>query len=406
MRAVETTNSQPFASNTSVISSHLAPASSSSSSENLVLTNSDESVASILHLLHSVTIPTIFSTINIHPNLTTSKHLEKAFVKNKNLYVAVEGNLSLAQQVHTLPNLANAQRGLRLHEMKELEGRTFTHLKSDNSHMKFIFNREILVIGSTGYDDSAILADGTEYKRWWGAHSNSLDFMLVIRDSKLIENFASHLLNYVPVEIEKLIRNSFADIGVNLQRTTLSSQEVMANFERVRNGSLETMFLWSSDVQKDILRNMILSAKTSIKLVQQDLQDSDIQADLIKAADNISVEILMAETPFRRMAQKPDETQNKSMDFLKKLATSKNARITLTTDAHVHAKALIIDDKYGYCGSAGFYSGVLNPECKNLNVGVITNKSEFIEGMLKGINEWSKKKATVLGSDLSSSPEK
>lgn len=149
----------------------------------------------------------------------------------------------------------------------------------------------------------------------------------------------------------------------------------------------ETRLSWGPWHHHQHILNLIKNAMSNIDIYQQDLQDKNIVAALAsKAAEGIKVRILMSGYPFSQ------EHGNKNLANLRQLQEV-NAQVLLTSEKklgkffdkplHIHAKVLMCDagtpSEAMYLGSANFYPDVLDPSKKNLNLGIITKDSKFIQ---------------------------
>ena len=239
-----------------------------------------------------------------------------------------------------------------------------------NSHIKCLYLPEKeLWIGTTNFDvptdheGKTILNEG-EVRR---------DFCLILDDEKLMKEF--------DIILHKVIENE------TISWPTHSIQEDLKT----------TLLSWGPTQHKKDIIDLINGAQKSIKIYQQDLQDSDIKDALLKALDkNVQIQILMSKHPFG------ENKENKSLKNLNELK-EKGANVILTGErfkdghyVHIHAKVLMIDDTRMYLGSANFYGPTLDPHANELNVGVITQEKKYINPVLKQFDQDWKDHAHML----------
>ena len=218
-----------------------------------------------------------------------------------------------------------------------------------NVHLKLLLTKDLALISTTNYD--GVYDDST-----------ARDFTAVIRDPSLLKE-----LHIIWKQIQK-------NIPVNWSQYAYSVDDLKEN---------ETRLSWGPAHHKSHLLEIIQKAEHDISIYQQDLQDESITNALLdKLSKNVKVRILMSHYPFS--SQHP----NKSLPNLIKLAQA-GAQIRLTgkkilndgQPLHIHAKVLLIDKNKNsilYLGSANFFPPILDPNEKNLNLGIITRNLEDI----------------------------
>ncbi len=355
-----------------------------------VLDNSPNSVAFLNRVLVTSTLASLYGSIKLHANFLTNAALQNAFVGNPHLFIGTEDRLSTPETVSGYVPVEDASvtELSRLDRIPALKHRVFSFVDCGNAHVKFFLNRAFLIIGTSNYDRPRT-TDGQPYTQWYGKEENSSDFMVTIEREDLINEFAAHLIRYLPPTVKQALTDSFKANGVDLESAlyTGAVESPGAKLKAIESGKLVTMFAWGPKDHKALLLDMIKGAKKSISILQQDMQDPDVQAALLEKARDpeIVINICMSKYPFR----KPN--LNAAKPFFDRLSqvSSKVAVSYVDEDSkdikHIHSKVMVVDDKYMYLGSANFYPQVLEPTFNHLNVGVITSEKHYLQPVLNQI---------------------
>ena len=136
------------------------------------------------------------------------------------------------------------------------------------------------------------------------------------------------------------------------------------------------------DNQRAVFLKMINSAKKSIRVYQQDLQDEGITKALAGAAqDGVKVEVIMMPYPF----SKDKDNNIPDQEYIR----SKGGKVHLHKRHYIHAKVLLVDaedpeNRILYIGSCNFYPASLD---KNREMGILTKDPKHIEKILKTFEE-------------------
>lgn len=161
----------------------------------------------------------------------------------------------------------------------------------------------------------------------------------------------------------------------------------------------ETRLSWGPFHHLEHLVKIIDSAKKTISIYQQDLQDKVIVEALKNAIKrNVKVRICMSKFPFG------PNVPNKNLTNLYSILEKKGqVRLTGTLSKmgskpiHIHAKVLIADHNIMYLGSANFYPAILQPKTNQLNVGIITRSQDAISYVEKYFDiDWDAHEQTAL----------
>lgn len=348
-----------------------------------VLDNSPSSVTFLNNILATSSYTSLYGSIKLQDKLLTNGALQSAFIGNPQLFIGTEDRLSAPEILsgYEADKGASTTEFTRLDRTPELKHRVFSFVDCQNAHVKFFLNRAFLIIGTTNYD-SPRTSDGKPYQPWYGKEENSSDFMITLERKELINEFAAHLIRYLPPNVKQALTDSFKVNGVDLE-SALKSGAVESPFVKLKaieSGKAATMFAWGPNDHKGLLLDMIKNAKKSISILQQDMQDPEVQSALLEKAQKseVGISICMSKYPFR----KPNT--NAAEPFLDKLSqTSSKVRVTYVDEdskeiKHIHSKVMVIDGKYMYLGSANFYPDVLDARNNHLNVGVITSEIHYL----------------------------
>lgn len=136
---------------------------------------------------------------------------------------------------------------------------------------------------------------------------------------------------------------------------------------------------WGPDQHREHFLELIDSAKKTIDIYQQDLQDAQIVEHLTCASHRgVSVRVLMSNYPFG------ENHGNKNEVFQQKIKDAQGqVKLTQRPNLHIHAKVLIVDGKEKdgmmYMGSCNFFSSAID---KDRQVGLITNDLKHVQLIL------------------------
>ena len=130
--------------------------------------------------------------------------------------------------------------------------------------------------------------------------------------------------------------------------------------------------VWGPDTQRKTFLTMIRSAKKTIHIYQQSIQDEEIAKALAEAAKKgVKVELLMIPFPFNKKADYNVPNQ----DLIRKAG----GVVHLCNHLYIHAKAMVIDEEVMYIGSCNCYAPSLD---ETRELGVITNDKTQITKVL------------------------
>jgi len=135
--------------------------------------------------------------------------------------------------------------------------------------------------------------------------------------------------------------------------------------------------IWGPDYQRSTFLKMINSAKKSIHIYQQDIQDKGILEALAGAARaGVDVKIIMMPFPFSKTVDNniPNQT----------LITQAGGKVALNTKYYIHAKVMIVDERDMYIGSCNFYPESLD---RARELGIIIQSPKAIHKVLEIFNE-------------------
>ncbi|MBA4749476.1 MAG: hypothetical protein H2057_02530 [Alphaproteobacteria bacterium] len=134
-----------------------------------------------------------------------------------------------------------------------------------------------------------------------------------------------------------------------------------------------TRFIWSPDAGREPFVALVASAKKSLWIYQQDIQDRMLVGAMAEAVRRgIEVRLLMMPFPFSKSRDDniPHQRHLKAM----------GAQVRLMTHLYGHAKVMILDageeSEKIYVGSANFYPQSLE---KNRELGVVLADSDAVE---------------------------
>lgn len=239
-------------------------------------------------------------------------------------------------------------------------------------------------------------------------HYKNIHFKIVLTEKTAIigtTNFDGEKPGFITRDFCVFIRNP---IILNELKTTLEKVEQGSPIEWplykvIDLRSEEIRLTWGPQQHREHLIQLIQVAK-SIDIYQQDLQDPFIFEALKKWLKDhkkdkgFKLRILMSEYPFEDATPiEGKKRENKSLQHLKALV-NEGSQVRLTgrkqvindLPLHIHAKTMLItlneensNNRILYLGSANFYGPVLDPEGKNLNVGIVTRISHFIDAVQK-----------------------
>lgn len=293
-----------------------------------------------------------------NPNITLAlkKAGEKDDLKNK-ILVILENYLTQAEQKE---GNADIHAGDSLKTYKSLG---IDLIKSSSqftaTHYKLLISQDYAFVGTTNFDKNF------EEKNEDGSITLTRDFSIILTEPNLIEE-----LKHV----------------VDTDRLENKSDMPLFDIEDINEGA--SRLSWGPEQHCHHFKQLIKKAKNSIQIYQQDLQDQELRDLLVEAVKRgVKVSILMSEFPFGiKNGNKSEEsqriiasTQSKDGLALGKIRLTgqllndgdlKNKRL------HIHAKAMIIDGKIMYLGSANFYTKALH---KDRNVGIITRNLEYVK---------------------------
>lgn len=142
---------------------------------------------------------------------------------------------------------------------------------------------------------------------------------------------------------------------------------------REPTSSTRTHFIWSPDAGRKPFVTLIASAKKSLWIYQQDIQDSTLVNAMADAARRgIEVRLLMMPYPF-------DKSKDDNLPHQRHLKDM-GAQVRLMTHFYGHAKVMILDageeSEKIYVGSANFYPQSLE---KNRELGVVLENADAVE---------------------------
>lgn len=145
-----------------------------------------------------------------------------------------------------------------------------------------------------------------------------------------------------------------------------------ADFDGKRTDLKHSLLVWSPDQGRTPFTNLIGSAKKSIWVYQQDIEDPEIATALAKAAKNgIDVRLMMMPNPFN----KPKDGNIPNQEMIRQAG----GKVGLITHVVGHAKAMLIDvgtpQAKVYLGSANFYPPSLD---KNRELGIVISEKPAI----------------------------
>lgn len=216
------------------------------------------------------------------------------------------------------------------------------------------------LVGNTNFDKNFVESDPTDPN----VQKVTRDFSLFLWDEPSLN------------ELNKVFT---ADIeGKDIELPKYSIANIKPNSHRLA---------WGPDQHLPLLLEMIESAKESIYIYQQALQDASISKALQDAASRgVEIRLLMSKFPF---GEKHGNKSAPEQEALKKAG----GKVLLTGDVngektklHIHAKVMIVDKKLMYLGSANFYTPALT---KDRQVGVITKNSQHINPVLERfLQDW------------------
>jgi len=144
------------------------------------------------------------------------------------------------------------------------------------------------------------------------------------------------------------------------------------DFEGKRTNLKHALLIWGPDQGRTPFTKLINSAKKSIWVYQQDIQDPEIAGALVKAAKKgIDVRLIMTPNPFN----KPKDGNIPHQEMIRQAG----GKVGLLTHLYVHAKVVLIDGGTPhakvYLGSANFYPPSLD---KNRELGIVISEKSAI----------------------------
>ncbi len=185
------------------------------------------------------------------------------------------------------------------------------------------------------------------------------------------ESFDGIPYNGVPPARDFMITVTDADLVAELVNVFTAD----ANDKRIV--PKQPQLVWGPDRQRSVFINMINSAKKSIHIYQQDLQDRGITRALLGAChDKINVSIMMMPFPYNKMSDGNIPNQA--------ILAQAGGKIFLNKSLYMHAKVMIIDghdekNRLMYVGSCNFYPDSLD---QSRELGVLTTNADQIQKVL------------------------
>lgn len=169
----------------------------------------------------------------------------------------------------------------------------------------------------------------------------------------------------------------FAVMVTNQNIVSLLKDIFDADFYNKRKHFNHQQIVVAPDNQRTKLLELIASAKHSIHIYQQSIQDRGIVKALIRAIqDGVKVKVLMQPYPF-----------NKKFDYNvehQKLLTQSGAEIYLSNKYYIHAKVMVIDqatnNRKMYIGSCNFYSPSID---EGREIGIIVNDRDSVAKIIQ-----------------------
>ena len=127
--------------------------------------------------------------------------------------------------------------------------------------------------------------------------------------------------------------------------------------------------VWGPDNQRSVFLKMINSARKSIRIYQQSIQDEGMAQALAGAARaGVKVELIMMPYPF----DKKEDKNIPNQEIIRKAG----GVVYLHNYHYIHAKLMIVDEKLMYVGSCNFYTPSLD---QTRELGVLTADVEQIQ---------------------------
>lgn len=213
------------------------------------------------------------------------------------------------------------------------------------SHLKILLaDDKYAFVGTTNFDKKFSTEEGI-----------TRDFSIIVRDPGVIKELKSVLL---------------ADA---------KNQTIPLPDYRVQDITTGYKLTWGPEQHRKHFLEIIDSAKKSLDIYQQDLQDTEIVDHLIKASNRgVALRILMSKYPFG------SKHGNKNAALQQKICANHGyVKLTPSPPLHIHAKVMIIDgqekEAVMYLGSSNFFPDAMN---KDRQVGLITKDKGHIHRVL------------------------
>lgn len=296
----------------------------------------------------------------IKPNDELIQELASAKGRGANVTVIVEEHLTPEEQKQLEQPEIKEGDALKIYQDLGITVRP-GNPKFTATHEKILFaDGAYALVGNTNFDKNFVESDPTDPN----IQKVTRDFSLFLWDPETLD------------ELEQVFTADIQGKDISLPEYRISDIEPSSH-----------RLAWGPDQHLPLLLEMITSAKESICIYQQALQDANISKALQDAARRgVDVRLLMSQFPFG------EKHGNKSAPE-QELLTKARGKVRLTGETnregiklHVHAKVMIVDEKLMYLGSANFYTPALT---KDRQVGVITRNAEHIQPVLaRFLQDW------------------
>lgn len=253
----------------------------------------------------------------------TEKRLKNALIKARKSWVKVE--ILLEKNVYMASNLNK--------KFYDEFKKAWIDVRYSNSKNYALNHTKMMII-----DDEVILST---WNYSYSSFKYNREFFLSIKNPELLKKF------------EEIFSNDFAWIKKNIYDDNL----VLSPF-----------------YSRDKMEYLIKNAKNSIKIYSHNFWDENM-LNLLKDAQKSWKEVKVIFPSLKKVSSNKEEIEE-----------LKNAWINLKTISkpEIHAKTILIDDKYLYIWSVNFSSASMN---KNREVGILLSNEEIIKQFLDIFND-------------------